>query len=178
MMETRKRKLSESTPIVKTGQSSSTYISDFGRFHSAFSAEITTQLLQLCERDQGQFGTRTEAGAARKQVVCHHDTMTELSDEQWIELDEKIKRLGGSADKICGGKHINIKYNNQSLYEKTKNTTFADVFGAGCEPAILCCHSGYKNLLSMPAMIPKEYAACDLLSGGTIYTPLHVDQGI
>ena len=178
MMETRKRKLTESTPMVKTEQSSSTYISDFGRFHSAFSAEITTQLLELCQRDRDTFGTRTKAGAARKQVVCHHDTMNALLDEQWTDLDGKIQRLGVSAQKIGGGSHINIKYNNQSLHEKTKNTTFADVFGAEREPAILCCHSGYKKLLSMPEMIPNEYTACDLLSGGTIYTPLHVDEGI
>ena len=178
-METRKRKAAESfiSTCANVEKASSSYLSDFEGFHSAFSVAITSQLLQLCKRDEMKIPTRACEGTARKQTVCYHTTMNELTKDQWDKLDRNVQLLKMSDRKIKKGGQTNIKFNDQT-YDTTGNPTFSDVFGAGKRPAILCCCDGFKSLLQMPVMIPKGDTPCDLLSGGTIYTPLHVDEGI
>jgi len=147
-------------------------------FHSAFGEVTTSQLLSLCQRDQSDFPTRKVPGAAMKQTVCYHDTMSHLDTTQWDNLDQKVQSLKTSTAKINGSAHMNIKFNNQQLLTTNKKTTFAEVLGDGQQPAIMCCYDKFGKVLDVPPMIPSGNPSCDLLSNGVIYTPLHRDEGI
>ena len=177
-MELRKRNSHSAKSSITVNVEQSPYWFDVEGFYSAFAKDITFQLLNRCQRDRSDFKTRKDPGAAMKQTVCYHNTMSPLDETQWDSLDQNVQLLKTSTTKINGSRHMNIKFNDQKLFTTDKKTTtFAEVLGDE-RPTIMCCYDKFGEVLKMPSMIPSGNSSCNLLSNGAIYTPLHRDEGI
>ena len=150
--------------------------SEFSSYFSPFSDEITTQLFSRCILFE-DLPMRSAEGAGRNKHLCSRKSMTELTTVEKHTLAGNIQRKFVD-EKIKMGSCATVKLNNQTIFRKNSNTTFADIHRASeIQPLIVCCCSNLKTILQMPQMIPLENTATDVISFGATYSTMHVDIG-